>query len=61
MTKKSSSETDDAAAFWESVERTAKEVRTWPSWMRAGVVVDPVNFVTFMPDEPPAASSKKRK
>jgi hypothetical protein len=62
MTKKSQSDTDDAAAFWESVERTAEEVRTWPSWMKVGVVVDPINFVTFMPEPVPAVpTSKKRK
>jgi len=24
----------ESRAFWESVDRTAKEVRRWPGWMR---------------------------
>lgn len=49
----------EAAAFWESVERRAKEVQHLPRWMKAGLVVDPVNFVTFSPD-PEEGASKKR-
>jgi hypothetical protein len=60
MNKKSPSEMDSkSAAFWESVERRAKEVQHLPRWMKAGLVVDPVNFVTFSPDPELAAAKKK--
>ena len=29
---------NDSSWFWESVERAAAEVATWPQWKRAGVV-----------------------
>jgi hypothetical protein len=61
MTKKNLSELDrESVAFWESVERGAKEVQKLPQWMKAGLVVDPTNFVTFAPD-PELAATKKRK
>lgn len=30
-------DTPESRKFWEDVERTAAEVRTWPDWKRAGI------------------------
>jgi len=35
---------DAADELWASVERTAESVRDLPSWAKAGLEVDPVNF-----------------
>lgn len=29
--------TPESRAFWQSAERNAIEVRTWPAWRRAGI------------------------
>jgi hypothetical protein len=31
--------TDQSRSFWESAERSAAEVQSWPSWKRAGINV----------------------
>lgn len=33
--------------FWKSVEKTAASIRGLPSWMKAGIAVDRINFVTY--------------
>lgn len=38
-------EANSKSPFWESVERAAREVATWPKWKRAGVVQKPVKPV----------------
>ncbi len=58
MTKKSNSATEqEIVEFWESVERSAKAARALPRWMKAGLLVDSTNFVTFASE--PSASNKK--
>ncbi len=53
MTKKSENAVDqETSAFWESVERSAKAARALPRWMKAGLLVDSTNFVTFAPEHP---------
>ncbi len=40
--------TAESRNFWETAERSAAEVETWPAWKRAGINVAPVR------DEPRA-------
>ena len=42
--------TPESRAFWESAEKSAAEVQTWPDWKRAGI------NVTQMRDEPEPGS-----
>lgn len=33
--------TPEAREFWRRCEESAKEVKTWPDWMKAGIVSGP--------------------
>lgn len=33
--------TPEGRAFWDSALRSAKEVRNWPDWKKAGVTAEP--------------------
>lgn len=52
VTKKK--DTQEANEFWEFVEETAREVRTWPAWMRGGDV--DTEGVTYVEDEHPLSA-----
>jgi hypothetical protein len=39
----------ESAAFWAGVERTAASAKDLPAWMKAGVDVNPVHFLTSEP------------
>jgi hypothetical protein len=56
----------ESAAFWAGVERTAASAKDLPAWMKAGVDVNPVHFVTSEPrsdvssnDSPPRTRNRK--
>lgn len=34
--------TEESRNFWETAERSAAEVETWPAWKRAGINVAPL-------------------
>ena len=48
--------TPEAAKFWEYVKRTADEAKDYPDWMRAGIVLNDRNFVTYAAE--PAADEQ---
>jgi hypothetical protein len=43
--------TPERRAFWDSIKKTAEEIKDWPAWKRAGININPDNFRTYEPEE----------
>jgi hypothetical protein len=43
--------TPERRAFWDSIKKTAEEIKDWPAWKRAGININPDNFRTYDPEE----------
>ena len=43
--------TEEGRAFWEGVEKDAREVRTWPAWKQVGVSIELPEHRPFRPYE----------
>jgi hypothetical protein len=53
---------EKSAAFWRSVEQSAAELEDAPSWMKAGIVLNPRHFETYPPlDRQPTTPRTRRK
>lgn len=50
MTLIRNTNTPEAIEFWRAIDEIAASMKQWPAWMKSGIVLNPVNFETYPPE-----------